>query len=509
MKNITLELVEVYRNSISIKAISDSQVICTYNFHSKSTSNIIGRELVIATLTSWATIDLCFSETILIKYQLTAASTNYIKRNFYNSTSLYEKLFRQDIGKLIFESNDVVENIIGNINLNKNEYFLGYTGGKDSTLCKEILNYTKKNVKYYQVSYDDDKHADDGHIDIFIENNNLYNEVSLKGMHKKNESVIFHQADDIHVTFIAPYFNLTCNTPASLVVGLPWDVIHNFKDGVTDLVPTETYQSIFILETLFLELGINNFKVISPIASLHSLGVYKLCEKLIGLNALSKLDSCWNSYLIDGNACGTCPKCQRIKYIYNYCFDKNYLDWAPMLPLKNLETLFGSIYANVAIKKYPNINWAENIILDRESLILSGDFLPIIIELSGFSILNGESLDIEYELNLDNQNKIKEYIIENIFINYSNLLDETINNFEFPYLPFEEDYKWNRKNKILNCYGEIPVYDFDEKKWTSLIIDINAPKLKIPDLEIFKVCLNKKIINSFISNRNSENINVW
>ncbi|MEC1178648.1 hypothetical protein P9B03_09160 [Metasolibacillus meyeri] len=493
---IQLDVVNSGENGVSVGAFYHSEIICTYNFYSEKKPHNMGKELILATLTSWATIDLCFVDLIEIQYPLTQVSQDYILKHFNYIMPNYEYTHNNDRAKISFTYPASDISSFEKLVLDKEKYLLGYTGGKDSTLCNIILQEAGKQVTYYTISYDDDNHAKDGHIDISIKNKYLYEKLSRLGIEKNSNYVSFHQADDIHPTFVAPYYDLNSTTPANLVVGLPWDVIHSFKDGYTDLVPTETYGSICILEEFYKDLGISNFRVISPIAVLHSFGVYQAVKQLIGFDRLMSLDSCWNSYMFKGEQCGTCPKCQRLKVIYEYSFNSDYLDWAPSINI-NIENLFGSIYATSVLNKHMDIQWNKGFILDWESLKLVDEFLPTLMKLLNFPLINGENLQINFKSDVQLTEELIKDIVSKININYNNLLDKPISEIMVPWLPFEEDYNWNRQNRVLNCYGRIPLYDDKNKKWEEIIIEEHGPKLILPDLEVFRRWLNKDNIFSF------------
>lgn len=479
-------------NGISIGVFYKSELICCYNFLSIKAPHPIGRELVLATLTSWATIDLCFTGSLEISYSVSRASYDYIVNHFNYIMPTYEKVHQKCRSLLTF-SNNVYDLVPLEQNfLCKDTYLLGFTGGKDSTLCRIILERAEKKVAHYYVSYDTDVHAPDGHIEVVVHNYALYEQFSLTEQKKRSEVVSFHQADDIHVTFAAPYYDLPLSTPSNLVVGLPWDVIHCFEGGYTDLVPTESYGSICILTSLFAQLGLSDFRIISPIAVLHSLGVYQAVNQVIGFNNLLKLDSCWNSYLFGGEQCGTCPKCQRLKVIYKHSFQYEYLNWIPDIFFENTDFLFGSIYATESLNKHSHIKWDKSLLLDDISISFADEFVPILYDLLNFELKDVSNLQIDFNLGSQLWSEITKQIIMQLHINYKELTDEPVSELVVPWMPFEEEYNWHRNNKILNCFGIIPIYNKSE--WEELVIKKEGPRLVLPDTEIFRRWLNIDII---------------
>lgn len=374
--------------------------------------------------------------------------------------------------------------------LDSHKYFLAYSSGKDSTLCKWLLNEAGiDNISLYKVSYDNDKHSDDGHIECQILDQFIYSQLSVSGIKSNSDIISASQADDIHVTFMAPYCKLANGMPGNLVVGLPWDVIHSLDNGLGELVPTETYKSIKMLEELFLSLNILGFKVLSPIASLHTYAVYNVLQKIIGIEQLMQLESCWDAYLFDGLACGTCPKCQRLKFIFKECFKIDYIPWAPTLNISSADFLFSSIYALHATNRYPHIDFKSTCIIDNESKDFSDKFIDLLCTKFNLSFVK-EDIIIPFIPDSQVWSDITNQIIDFIEIDYSKLNSCRIHTFDVPYLPFEGYYNWGRTTKVLSCYASISFYNSRFQRWELVHIAKNGPELIIPDLEIFRKWLD-------------------
>lgn len=484
---------DVSDHGLSVSAYTeDTEIIARYEFYCLKRASSVGQEIVKATLLSWATIDLCFCKRIQIKADLSQAAMDYIKNHYKYVVATYKNIYQRDTADLLLSSQCIE---LGDpfVSLNLNDYYLGYTGGKDSTLCKLILEAAGKNIVPYKVSYDDYEHEADGHIELAVINKEKYNSISVAETKMSSEIISFHQADDIHVTFAAAYYSQQNGMPANLAVGLPWDVIHTFKSGLTELVPTETYGSIQILTEMFHTLGISDFTITSPIATLHTFGVYRLLADIIGLENVLELDSCWNSNLFEGKPCGVCAKCQRLKVIYSQCFNLDYIPDAPKLDIRSADFIFGSLYAYFSIADYPIIDWKHVCCIDEVSEKFSGQLLQVIIEKFNLKAIDVTSLAIPEKDTGQSWRELMNQIPEILKINYDMLSDKRVSKLRLPYLPFEEGYRWNRKNPVLSCYGIIPVYNHEEGFWSEYVVNKDGPALKVPDMPIFRKYLNKKL----------------
>lgn len=255
-----------------------------------------------------------------------------------------------------------------------------------------------------------------------------------------------------------------------------------------------------------MSLNIIGFHVISPIGSLHTYSVYCLLQKIIGTEQLIDLESCWDAYLFDGNPCGTCPKCQRLKYIFKKCLKIDYLSWAPMLDISSADFLFSSIYALHAITYYPEIDFSISCILDEDSKQLSGQFIDLIS--TKYNLLKiDQPIEIPFIQDKQNWTDLTSQIIQFLGIDYSNLEQNRCNNINVPFLPFERYYMWGRVTKILNCYAFIPIYDSNQKLWKKVCVSEYGPELRVPDLEIFRRWLDFSYIKKYHVNLITSEVN--
>lgn len=474
---------EYIDNTIKVSVMYGEQLICEYICLHQKKLNDNGLDLLKTTLLSWATLDFSVSNNLEIEISLFDFEEQYVLDHFEYCTKLYSKIYNYIPATISFKKKSMK---YGCVNKNMADmFYLGYTEGKDSSLCKELINKTGKNIEYYKVSYDDDTPAIDGHIYCRIEDRDLYQKYTITGWKETSDIISFQQADDIHVTFACPFAYEKNVYPNKLAVGIPWDAIHTFSSGEPDIVPTETYQSILLFENLVHNYGYEGFKIISPIATLHTYGVYAALERLCGLEKLLNLDSCWESYAYLNRNCGFCPKCQRLKKVFKDCFNYDNNSMVPLLNIVNADFLFGSVYATKILEDYPPQTIMNTMFLDKCSTEMSGEFIEILKSLYDYKTVN----DVLYEYTEDEQTweGIMDEIVGVLGINYDSLSDDITNTNDVPFLPFEKYYKWKRKNKVLNCYSSVEMFTNNGKKRKRIC---EGDKLLcFPDTNIFKFYL--------------------
>lgn len=477
----------VKNNEIKIIALENDITICEYICQFSMQLNDIGSDLIGTTLLSWATIDLSVCSKIEIDEKLTKCEKEYIENNYNYCTPIYKVIYNYNPGRLIFH-----EEMNGRYTNKKmvETYKLVYTQGKDSTLCKEILTAAKKKIDYYKVSYDDDVPSENGHIFCNIVNKRLYDEFTINGLKENSPIISFHQADDIHVTFACAYAFESDYYSQYLALGLPWDAIHSFDDDTPDLVPTETLKSLHFFEILLEKYGFQDFRIISPIASLHTFGVYNVLSKKIGKNEVMNLDSCWDSYRYNNQPCGYCPKCQRIKKVFKDCFNINYIPSVPNLGIESADFLFGSIHAMEILDFFPVEDIMNSALIDDCSLKLSGEFIEFLE--SNYDLKRIDIPIVPFKKDTQTWDDITEKLKHILDIDYSVLYDNISNEKEVPYLPFEQYYKWGRKNKILNCYDAVQWTDKHGQTHNKKLVSGEIRKIfKIPCNSFFNEYINK------------------
>lgn len=467
-------------NTIAVSVFWEEKQVSEYGCTQPKKLNENGVDLLKTTLLSWATLDFSVCEKLEIDMPLNDFERKYVTDQFDYCTKLYSKVYNYQPAILEFLGTSEKKEY-ANKAMN-DQFYLGYTEGKDSSLCKELLKRSGKETEYYKVSYDDETPAADGHIYCKIMDHELYNKYTITGWKEKSDVVSFQQADDIHVTFACPYTYERDIYPDKLAVGIPWDAIHTFSSGEPDIVPTETYQSILIFQELVHNYGFKDFRVISPIASLHTYGVYAALERLNGLEKLLQLDSCWESYAYINKDCGFCPKCQRLKKVFRDCFDYDNNSKVPLLPIVSADFLFGSVYATKLLEDFTPGEIMTTLFVDECSATMSEDFIDILKSIYDYNVVN----DIAYTYTEDDQkwDGIMNEIVNTLGISYDSLSDVAIHSENVPYLPFEKYYKWNRKNKVLNCYSSVSFYK-DGELHVKNLAEGNA-QVDLPQKDIFQ-----------------------
>lgn len=485
MNNLDIVIKICVHNKINYKvvAMSNNHIIAEYIFKKQDELSKVGQRLIHTTLISWATIDLCCSNTIYLDIPLLNYERDYIKQQYTLVTDTYKEIYKFKQALLSFKK-DCINDILFDKKDLTNEVFLGYTGGKDSSLCDEILKLSGEKINYYKITYDDENPSKDGHVSCEILDPELYSLTSITRLKEVSDIVSFHQADDIHVTFAAPYTSNSDTLPLSLIVGIPWDAIHTFSNGLADFVPTETYKSSQNFMNLMDSYGFKGFNIYSPIASLHTVTIYNLLFNFFGINP-AQLDSCWESYLYNGIPCGHCPKCQRIKYLLNDKYDIK-LDDTPVIKTNNADFLFGSRFAFDIFKSHSTELIKNACLIDHESENFSGKYLDILKNSFNLKLLFISNDDFKFFADKDKWTDIIAEIIKIIKIDYRYLSDTKQHNIEVPFLPFEKYYRWNRNNKVLASYGIIPLYDDNQNKWIDVKVSNSTLKLKLPDIDLFR-----------------------
>lgn len=441
-------------NIRKIVAAVDGHRLAEYCMETVDALSGVGERLLDTTLTLWGLLDFCLSDENRIGFSLTADEEDYIRNTYRYCTTLYTENYSIPVAEVAFA--EQAEKIRFVTRPMTDQYYLGYTGGKDSTLCKLLLEDLGKDIVYYSVSYDDDAVRGEGRIFCRICDQALYDRYTITGYKATSDLISFQQADDIHVTFIAPYLYGHAQYPANLAVGLPYDAVHTFASGVADLVPTETLKSIEYLERLMHSYGYTQYRVVSPVASLHTFGIYCLLEKIIGLDALMKLDSCWETTAEKTEPCGMCPKCQRLKYVFRNCFSMDYLPEVPLLNITSADFLFGSIHACQLLRQFSPEQVGSHQFLHIGTRTET-EFVEHIQRKYGFGCI--ELPNIDFVKDTQTWSDVLEQIVAVTGVDYRLLKDEWVQHLQMResvgFLPFEKYYNWGRKYPVLRCYEDV------------------------------------------------------
>ena len=482
--NVSLDLKNVSKNGFSLVASLFNIPFKSYIFDSKRGGTNRGFEILKAGMTSWAVNDLSYADEININYSMQGSGRYFVHETQKIVSNLYERLDCEKFKSpnILFSRDSIRLSPLENISSNR--IFLGKSGGKDSSLVEKLLHLEKRfEVDSFKIDYDSKLYNDYRTREI-IHNFDLFQLTSsLCQIHKKSSFIPYLEPNDFGITILAPFFNSEEYFPSNIAFGLQWDTQWRFEELNSSIVPLESEDSIRAHEILLREMGIKKAKIILPIASIHPDAVYTALIKLNSIGTVENMNSCWES---SSHNCGQCPKCQRVYNILSNLEE----DFHFNLPLIEMDPvyLYGSIPAGKVKQKYPEIPWGRGVIIGRHS---DEPYINILGKILDGVQVHEKNLEITSEFSIDNSTeKTVRDIEEKLYINYSSLLDIPVNFYPHPFMPFEKYYFSNRKHKVLNCYGEIPVFNGHKFEYKHIS---KGPRLTVPDTEVMR--------NFFMENR--------
>jgi hypothetical protein len=485
-------------------AYCNNEPISEYKYTSKKIVSALGQKLINATLINWSISDICFANKIYIDQDLDQFQIKYLESMFNLSTSLYEKIYKNKPAKIIFNKTTKKRTLKKSLDL-KNYYEVMYSGGKDSLLSTFVLQESNLEYQTYTLSYDQDgKINKNHHADISdnILNYKLYSAVSIEGAIKKNGLPIFHHSDDIHTTFISPFTFKRDYYSNKIVVGLPWDALHSFKNDIPDLVPSETEQALLILEKFINSYVNSDIKFLSPIAGFHPYAVFDYLKNKLGLDKVLDIDSCWYSNQFNGKQCGCCQKCQKFKLQCLQLYGKEVFPHSPILndhlPTSIFSSFYGSYLAQYFLDSAYTKYWTDKHV-DRHLKHFINFYKNY--NLKQFEAQNNDQvleLFKKFYLNSTTENKIKNYIATQIEYDYSSIPELMSNDLDFTF-PFEKGFNWNRKNSLIQSMGQIDLYDSKKNMWFTYSINQNSNyHFKTPRNKLFEFWLESENFIEYI-----------
>ena len=357
--------ITIYKNEINI---------CDYIFKSKEKGTTLGKRLVYITLLRYVILDCLGVRTLRIDIPLNSSEIDYLNNEVLNMIQ-----YTLEYNDLVIESPILSIETFNNspyndITLNRKNCYIGYSGGKDSTLCYSFIKDQFVNITKFKIDFDSEEFNNEYYETYKVLNHIEYKKISTRDIYIKNNK-LYYQEEDLHCCFAAPYFSIQNGDPAFLSVGLQYDVVNpNLYDSehnkLSEYGLTETFESLKTIEKLFKTYGLIDFKMIVPLASLTSFTIYNILNREKGWRETKKLISCWSPE--NNKPCGECLKCLRVSYIYNEVG----------IPLSNkekeniikietedipLDYLFGSKSIKVLIDKKrsgENINLIDDIYTD-------------------------------------------------------------------------------------------------------------------------------------------------
>lgn len=367
-KKIELNLVSQSLTSIEIIAFEQNNPIARYFIYSKVAGTSKGLEINLVSLVLYPVLDLFGNVDFHFKnIHLSQNALSFIKL----SANLYSKIFLDYYNvhyKPTFfykESEQLHDH--PSFHLDTKSCYFGSTGGKDSTLVSMIINSRYSNIHNYRVDFDTQEFKHNYHTGRQVLDQNLYGELSIE-LNVGNGN--YYQEHDMPLLFTAPYFSVTDGHPANLIVGIPFDNLNAYRTDRLEFVVTESAAFLHLFQNFIRNEGLHGFKIISPISSLTSFGVYYCLSKIIGWPALKELNSCWQPDKSTGKACMKCPKCERVQYIFNHLYT------CPNTVTENshLSKLFGSFAIEQMLQKTENQSNLYKILLDSRLTAIEDNF---------------------------------------------------------------------------------------------------------------------------------------
>lgn len=351
----------------------NNDLVSTYVFKSKlKNRSDTGSRLLKITMCRFAVMDLLNVPSMSIESLLSKEEATYLIHEldkFKDHSSDYHGI---DIPIKTLGMRTIEESF-NKIRLSKEDCYLGYTGGKDSSLTLELIEGDFKKLQLFKINFDEEPFLDNYHIACKVHNTKLYNQYSTKAFFNSLQ-VKYYQEEDLHAVFAAPYYNVIEGDPANLALGMPWDTLNSYvyKAGSTEraseYVMTETQNSLKCFRKLMHYYGLIDFDLFSPLATLNSFAIYNILRKKYGDNKLKSMLSCWNP--VGNKSCGKCTKCQRVSYIYkvlNIPLSDNEIN-SLSTNTKELDYLFGSISIKKLLENnlYNKLKFDNCVLIDPE-----------------------------------------------------------------------------------------------------------------------------------------------
>ncbi|MDV3769049.1 hypothetical protein CMU26_05780 [Elizabethkingia anophelis] len=463
------------KNSITVYATYNNEIIKSYSFQSKKDGSSLGFEIVSAALTAWAVSDLIRSSLIIIQFSLMPNSISYIKEYFKLYVNLYSKLF-DNFSYTILVFKGIRASYSDTIELDNKNVLLGLSGGRDSLLSLCLLKQSNlfSRINTFYISYDGNNPKADFQIYDSIQDNYIVSNLTVEIL-SNEKGYYFLEPSDMCVTYLAPLFCIENYFPAFLALGLQWDNNYSFDFG--SIVPSESIEGKELHNNYIQDFNLN-FSFVFPINNIHSNAVFSALNKLFKPSFLDNLVSCWES---DSYNCGICLKCQRVRNITKSILKRDLQKEIPLLENIDPIILYGSVNAGLALTQYPNIKWEKTVVLNSYHNSVQDVFLNILGEMNESDEILQSDLLFSSIPDIDN-NSLFFSVSSAIELDYAKLSDEQVNSYNVPNLPFEDYFKSVRTNKILNCYGQWPILKDNSVEYYRVS---DGPTLEIPDSKIF------------------------
>lgn len=383
-------------NEIQFDVCDDMDtVIVTYLFRSRQAGTEVGKRLLFITLLRYAVLDCFGADSMIVEADVSGYEAKYMEQELEHMVTYSLRNQNLELRRPTVIYSTVEDTCYSTpIPLDSRNCYIGYSGGKDSKLCYELIKDRFEKVVKFKIDFDQEEFNSQFYEGIHIQDLEKYKEISARQVYEKHGRN-YYQEEDLHCCFAAPYFSVRDMDPAYLVVGLQFDVSNYYvfnekQELISEFDLMETYQSMKTFENLLGYYGLQGFHVIEPLASATSFVIYEILRQEHGEDGLRKMNSCWNPNK-DGSACGVCLKCQRVSYIYN-CLGLQLTDTEKhslaLLKQKKypLDYVFGSITCKQLLEQYNPEELKDVLFIDEKVIDLDRGMYKEISEKYGLRI---------------------------------------------------------------------------------------------------------------------------
>lgn len=336
MKNIDLMLSVDDKFALEISAIEDGITFARYFVQSKTKASSKGRILNLTTLVNYVVLDLIGNVHFrFINFSLPEASLDFLDSSINQYKTLYSEHYNFCFKVTLTQDKALCTSKSSTLNLDPDQCYFGCSNGKDSALVDILISKRFKKINKFFVDFDDQEFVHDYRTGREILNDRIYKKNCFEYTIGTNN---FYQEHDIPLLIMAPYFSIENGAPGNVLLGIPYDNLNAERNDKLEFVITESLSALELLMNFCSNLGIKNFKIISPISSLTSFGVYTCLVEKYGWEGLQSFNSCWAPESSTGKPCMKCAKCERVNFIYSKIKKEN----ITRISNTRLATLFGS-----------------------------------------------------------------------------------------------------------------------------------------------------------------------
>ncbi|MDO5425511.1 MAG: hypothetical protein Q4F41_17505, partial [Eubacteriales bacterium] len=142
----------------------NGEKIVEYAFQARKEGTEIGKKLVNLTLLRYAVLDCLYIDEMKIDFQIDLYEKQYIDGEIDNMIEYSIKNHSLYLKKPIIKYKGVYDKqVYPTIELNKRKCYIGYSGGKDSRLCHQLLQNRFEEIIKFKIDFDDEEFNSDYH----------------------------------------------------------------------------------------------------------------------------------------------------------------------------------------------------------------------------------------------------------------------------------------------------------------------------------------------------------